>query len=83
MDRRRNGPGAFLVSLGTVVLLAGLMVFLAMPAAEKMDRKEADQRSQPLGNDRQKGVVRTAFVASGTGAALIAVGLVLLARRRH
>ena len=84
MRRARNGPGAFLVSLGTVVLFAGLMVFLALPAARKMDRAEAERESLPLGTSRQKGVVRTAIIGSSLGGGLVLAGLFQLSRRpRH
>lgn len=84
MAKRKNGPGVFCLSVGIVLAFAGLLTFLAVPAAQKLDAKKAYQEETPLTNDRQVGIVRTAILTTGAGTGLGILGLVLLRRgSRH
>ena len=84
MARKRNGPAVFCLAVGICLALGGLMTFLAVPAAFRLDQKEAYYEEAPMTDQRQRGVVTSATVITLSGLGLAAVGGLLLFRTsRH
>ncbi|MCH8979182.1 MAG: hypothetical protein IH945_08060, partial [Armatimonadetes bacterium] len=75
------GPTAFLATVGAVVVLMGLLVLLAIPAARHFDRKEAEDEGRPSLGKRESDIKTGSVTALGTGAGLIVLG-VWLGRRK-
>lgn len=83
MPQTKNGPGVTLVAVGVVLALAGLLSFLALPAAAHMDEKEAYQEGTRRGDVRRQRLVKGATATTLVGAALTAVGTTMVLRERR
>ena len=79
--RRIHGPTAFLSTVGAVIVLTGLLVLLAIPAARHFDLKEAEEEARPSLGMRESNIKTGSMTAVGTGAGLILLG-VWLGRRK-
>lgn len=75
-----NGPAAFLIAFGASVALLGALMFLAIPAANRLDAKEEDKTGVPVTARRTQAVIRSANIGLGTGLVLVSVGLALRKR---
>lgn len=79
--RRIYGPTAFLVTLGIVVVFLGLLILLAVPAANKMDKKALEQGYEPKEKSRVTGVKQSATVSLSIGGGLMLLGFALGRRK--
>lgn len=80
-DRRVPGPTAFLATLGAVIVLMGLLVMLAIPAARHFDLKEAEDEGRPSLGQRERRIKTGSITTVGAGVGLIVLG-VWLGRRK-
>ena len=80
-DRRIPGPTAFLATVGAVIVLLGLLVMLALPAARHFDLKEAEDEGRPSLRQRESRIKTGSVTAIGAGVGLIVLG-VWLGRRK-
>ena len=80
-DRRVPGPTAFLGTLGAVLVLTGLLILLAIPAARHFDRKEAEDEGLASLDRRERGIKNSSMATVGTGAGTVFLGL-WLGRRK-
>ena len=78
---RIPGPTAFLATLGAVIVLMGLLVMLAIPAARHFDMKEAENEGRPSLGQRENRIKSGSATAVGAGVGLIVLG-VWLGRRK-
>ena len=72
-----EGRKAFLASVGAVVLMLGVLVLFAVPAARHMDAKALDQRGNDARQGRGTQVVVAGCAGVGLGGALVLWGLFL------
>ncbi|MEX2242288.1 MAG: hypothetical protein WD716_00430 [Fimbriimonadaceae bacterium] len=73
-----RGAKAFLISVGVVVVFLGLLVLTAVPAADVMDRKSAEEGV--ASTSRRDGIVVGGVAALVLGGALVAWGAFLRGR---
>jgi hypothetical protein len=78
---RRNGPGAFLASVGAVIAFLGLLTFLAVPAARQLDEKDETRLESGDGKGRQKTVVLWASATALVGSVMVAAGWAMVRKR--
>lgn len=81
-QRGVRGPSAFLVTFGIAVALLGALVFLAIPAANKMDAKESAHTGNPPIQKRAPRVARNATIGLAAGMGFIIWGLALRKSQR-
>ena len=62
-----------MMALGGVLVLFGLLVLLAVPAARQMDEEEAERVGEP-GMEREEGVKNGGIIALGSGLVMVAAG---------
>jgi hypothetical protein len=75
-----RGAKAFLISVGVVVLFLGVLVLLALPAADVMDRKAAIEDGIEQTTARREGITIGGVASLLAGGALVAWGLILKQR---
>ena len=72
--KRVYGPKAFLVTLGLVVFFLGLLILLAIPAANIMNDKAVADGEARVDQKRVTKIMVQARIALGTGTGLTLLG---------